>query len=380
MSIKKNIYFICYGTTINDIIKSINKELKIKNKKKKINLFDYLFGNLNKNTSINSKIIDTNIQKDIEKNIHTNIQANIEKNINKKKIEEFEENMIYGIGIKELLLLKDNKENDKILKNVDKIYSTIDIPSIESSIILCNKKTIYPLPYTTKDMHINNSSDYYRLKNKFGEYIIKEKKTYLKKYWETKMDILNLNKGLNIKNINTTIDWSYCSKNNNYNSKIFKYNINLFEDVLKDICKRDINKDIIIVSNPDLIINLLKKVKSIKYKENKDIVENSSLWKFEITIDNIDIKYDIFNKIYPTEYNYLPLKYDQKNKVYEYTYNKNKYILFNSLNPIPKKYLYYLSYSILSKKNQDKIKYQIKNDKKNNMDTENKKFNFDNFA
>ena len=59
MSIKKNINLICYGTTINDIIKSVNKELNMKNKQEKKSLLDYLFGKKKDEKANNLKNINT---------------------------------------------------------------------------------------------------------------------------------------------------------------------------------------------------------------------------------------------------------------------------------------------------------------------------------
>jgi hypothetical protein len=415
MSIKKNINLICYGTTINDIIKSINKELNMKNKQEKKSLLDYLFGKkkdekVNNLKNINTKKKDEKLNnlKNKIKNINTtkigtkelfllklflkkndekeNNLKNKKKYINIEKIDESDMNMLYNIGIKELFLFKSNKINEEILKNVNNIYCAVDIPSIESTIIISNKKNIYPIPYTSKEINIKNQTDIYKLKNKFGEYIMDEKKTYIKKYWETKLNILDIkDKNVNIKNMNRIIDWKYCVNNGTNNKKLFGYNIGLFETKLIEICKNDSNENIVIISNPELIINLLKKINMIKYNEKNDIIENTSLWNIEITIDKEEIKYNIFKKIYPTEYNYKPLIYNQKNNKYEYTYNKHKFILFNSINLIPKTYLYYISYTLFMKKNQDKIKKimnHIKNsntEKINNMIENNKKFNFDKF-
>lgn len=363
--IKKNIYFICQGTSINDIINSINNSIKNKNTKTKKNLLSYLFS-----------------KKDNEINLVKNII---------KDIKEYKLNKLFNIGIKELFLMQENNIIKNIIKNNKNIYTSLDFSSIESSLILYQSFkniTIYPLPYSSKNILIKNYTEYYNAKSLYGEYKMNTKKTLINKYWDIKLNNYDYKEDTkNIKKINSTINWKYCElsdKINKFNPNIFVYNLKKFEDILIDVCKNNDSNDIVIMSNPILILNILKKIKLIKFDSNKNIIENTSIWNIEVEIDiyNNIINYKMFNKIYPTPFNYKPLIYKSIENNYEYMYRDNKFILFNSLKPIPYKYLSELSFKAFSISNQNIIKKILKKNKNNNihkMIKNNDNFSFNKF-
>jgi hypothetical protein len=376
--IKKNIYFICYGTTVNDIIRSINYSINNEKKdslKKKKDILTYLFSKKENNKKENNK-----------KENNNDLNKKYEKNNNITKIKELKLNKLFNIGIKELILLQENNFNKNILKNIKNIYTTLDFPSIESSFILyqsLKNRTIYPLPYTTKELKIKSYTELYDAKSLYGEYKIKEKKTTVDKYWELKINDYNYKDNVkNIKKINSDINWKYLSlfnENNKYRPDIFSYNLKKFENILIDICKSDTNENILIVSNPIFIKDILKKIKIIKFNVDKNIIENTSIWKVEVEIDiNNYVSYKMFNKIYPTSYNYQPLTHKSKDNEYEYNYRNNKFILFNSLLPIPLKYLNLLSYKSLLNENKKIVNKLLK--KNNSTNKENNKNNDKEFS
>lgn len=374
IQIKKNIYFICYGTSVNDIIRSINYSINNEKKdllKKKKNILTYLFSK--------------------KENNNNNLNKEYKKNNEIKKIKELKLNKLFNIGIKELILLQENNFNKNILKNIKNVYTTLDFPSIESSFILyqsLKNRTIYPLPYTTKELKIKSYTELYNAKSLYGEYKIKDKKTIVNKYWDIKINEYNYKNNIkDIKKINSDINWKYLSlsnENNKYRPDIFSYNLKKFENILIDICKNDINENILIVSNPIFIKDILKKVKIIKFNSDKNIIENTSIWKVEVEIDiNNYISYKMFNKIYPTSYNYQPLTHNSKENEYEYNYKNNKFILFNSLLPISLKYLNLLSYKSLLNNNKKVINNLLKKNntthKENKYKNNDKEFSFDEF-
>lgn len=359
MVIKKNIYLICNGTSTNDVIRSINNTLKtpiINNSSNKQNLLTYLFSQKTNNKINNQK-----------KQIITNLK---EYNINK----------LFNIGIKELLISQDNIINKNILSKFKHIYTAMDFPSIESAFILYQSlkdKSIFPLPYTSKDLKIKNYTNLHDFKSYYGNYILKEKKTTVNKYWNVKLSLYNYNDDIkNIKKINTTLNWKYCNTlNDNTNRHLFTYNFKKFEKLLINICNTDKSNDILLITNPTIINDILKKVKPVKFNSKKNIIENTSIWKIEIEVNDDSIKYNIFNKIYPTPYNYKPLTLKTKNlnDTYEYTYKNNKFMLFNSIQPIPLNYLKKISYNSFMTINKNIMKQIII--KNNNTDDDIKENN-----
>lgn len=366
----QKIYLICKGTSNNDIIESINKDIDNKklNESSKSSLFSF----------------------------YSPPQIN-KLNLNEIKKDEFPK--LSDIGINELLLCKKNNINNtlfktQLLKN-NNIYTSLDYDAIESTLVLFNEinnLVIYPLPYITENSYIKNEQKFDIFKKKFGDYSIdrsynrriKEIDNYIKKlqneeytyristnimneykllinkkkewtetknYWKNKKTVKDF---INKKN-NITIDWK-----NTYNKKnlslMVKYNIfefkKQFEKIILDKYKNetDTNSDIpniIIVCSHILIRDMLKLFKQ-KFNSKVDIIERSSIWElnFDLKFNMKDYKlldkkleYINYKKIYPIEYNYEPLKYNSNNNKFYFNYNNAKFPLFNSKEQIPFQYI-----------------------------------------
>lgn len=361
----QKIYFICGGTSTNDVIKSINNN--IVNEKKSI--YDIFFS----------------------------------KKENKKDIPEDEFSQLDELGIKEMYMcLKNSQIEDIFIKLYTRpdlfafppnIYTSLNYSCIESSSILFHKVTyleITPLPNISNNSNIKDKKTFDRFKKKFGHYHINNhiplrliEVTNMDNYWNRKANEIN-NDYLNIKSAKGFINWKETYKKDILS--LFRYSYYKFKKQFEYKCTEkyniatDINNPIngcIFISDSMLIIDILKEVKSIRYKKNEDIVERSSVWEIDIDIDfeydtrnNITkktIKYKRYTKIYPTENNYKPLKYNNGN--YEYKYNNFTYKLFNSLNDIPLNYIKNLYFYRYPKNKLSSIKKILtKDNKKNNID------------
>ena len=312
----QNIYFICSGTSTNNIINSVNS--------------------INKNSSSFFDLFS-------------------------KKIEKDKFSKLIDIGINELYMCQGNKINNKLfttqLTKNNCVYTSLDYDCIESSFVLFSnfdKLKIYPLPYMSNETNIKNMKEFDIFKKKFGEYVKNTHEiTKLKNYWKSK----NLNNMfLEIKNTSSEIDWGKAlntvSSLNTYSFHTFKKNLEkiilskydkykIFTRNIEDI------DNIIFVCHPKLIEDMLKLFKKIRYYKNIDIIENSSIWELNLDLEFIidptngkikkQINYLEYNKIYPTEYNCNPLKYNDN--IYKYKFNDKPFILFNSLKNIDIKYL-----------------------------------------
>jgi len=369
VDIQNNIYFICRGTSTNDIIDSINEN----NENKKTKSFFDIF----------------NSKKDKNNNI---------------KKEEF--SLLDNIGINELRILGENDYNKILLSLLNlksEIYTSLEYSAIESTLIITKDLpniTIYPLSYMSNQTNIKNKELLYILKNKFGnDYIKNLNITHPNNYWKDKIKAID-NNYINIKNIKSIINWNKLDKNI---SSLNSYNINKIKDFIKEICIASINNlginNNVIVADGKLIEDILKLCKDIKFNKKRYTIERSSIWEVSISgyvdldvngyIIASNIKFNIFKKIYPTEYNYKPLKHN--GDIYSYEYKFNKYILFNSMQTIPIKYIKNMDLLRLSeekkvlikkilnkKKNNNKIKNNnISKPNKNEVLDKNKKFKFE---
>jgi len=366
----QKIYFICGGTSTNDVIKSINNS--IINEKKSI--YDIFFS----------------------------------KKENKKDIPEDEFAQLDELGIKEVYLCQQNTEFENIINNIFTppkgppyiVYTSLDYSCIESASILFYKKnlTIYPIPNISNNTNIKDKKTFDRFKKKFGTYEINNhnKKSIteysnINNYWNRKTN--NINNYLNIKKTFASIDWTGTYKKDI--SQLSKYSYYKFKKFFNDKCLEkystytDINplhpkniNNFVFITDSKLIIDILKEVKDIRYKKDIDIIERSSVWEIDLniffeynTITNKitkkTIKYNRYTKIYPTENNYSPLKYN--NDYYEYKYNNITYKLFNSLYDIPINYIKDLYFYRYSKNKQSLIKKILEKDEKKNKNTYNNK-------
>jgi hypothetical protein len=359
----QKIYFICGGTSTNDVIKSINNSI-IKEKKTFYNIF-------------------------------------FSKNENKKNIPEDEFSQLDELGIKEIYMCLQNSEVKNIISlNPTSVMTSLNYSCIESASILYNESsslTIYPIPNISNSTNIKDKKTFDRFKKKFGSYNINNTRkptkefTNISNYWNKKGR--NINNYLDIKKTNAFINWDETYKKDI--SQLFNYSYYKFKKFFHDLCLEkfklytDINPlstpkkkidNYVIISESKLIIDILKEVKDIKYKKDIDIIERSSVWEIDLNIDfeynttsNIitkkTIKYNRFTKIYPIENNYSPLKYI--NDEYEYKYNNITYKLFNSLYDIPINYIKDLYFYRYPKNKQLSIKKILEKDDKKNKDTYN---------
>jgi hypothetical protein len=321
--IKKTIYFICNGNSLNDIIRSTN-ELKKDTKK---SFFNYIY------------------------------QSNNGNDIKHKKIELMSDPSLIKLGIKELNILQENKDNRLFLQNFKRIYTSLDTCSIESVFVLYKNivgTTIYPIPHMVTNRNISDTDTLNKFKAKFGK--LNDNKTTVSSYWEK--NYVN-----NIKKINTIINWNFI---NNINTKktylqneksirsSFHYGFHGFEKELIKIIQFDPNDSILIVSNYNILKNILDRCSNKKFNSNKNNIEVSSLWKFEIEYVDNNIKFLTFEKKYPTTSNHKPLDYNENiDKRFRFTFNGINYILFNAHENIPVSYL-----KVMNNKN---ISHNIKN-------------------
>ena len=323
--IKKKIYFVCGGTSTFNIIDSIDST-----------------------SSANSSFLS----------IFKKKESKIEKN-------EFPQ--LEDTGIKEMFMCQSN--NKKILEHPTSteltVYTSLDYSSIESASILCtsvDNVTVYPLPNMSNETNIKTSKMLDILKKKLGESVNRELQI---KYWNKK---LSANQYTNIKGKFPVIDWRYVT-----NSSKISYNFIKFKRILASIFfdgNNSKNEDsLIFVCSSALIVDILKMFKKIGYNKKTDIIEYSSIWEINIEVNYKDkkISYNTYNKKYPTEYNHDNLSYN--GKVYEYEHNRHRFILFNSLENIPLKYIKRMIFYRLNDEQKEEIKKILNAVSNNNKKT-----------
>ena len=301
--VRKTIYFICNGTSNNDLINCINK-LK---KTSKRSIVNFMYSN--------EEIIKYN------------------------KLDLQNDPSLIKLGMKELSLFQENKENRLLLQNFKRIYTSLDTCSIETAFILyksLSNTTIFPLSHMVTNKDIFDIESLNKFKAKFGKY--NDDKTYVSGYW-------GKNYNSNVKKINTLINWQFISKYNtkksilkNKNSILSnaQFGFHSFEKELIYILKFDPNESILIISNHDILIKILERCKFTKFNQNKNNIEVSSMWKIEVEYTGDTITFLSFEKMYPTKSNYKPLE-NIDNK-YKFLYENVRFTLFNSGN-IPEEYL-----------------------------------------
>jgi hypothetical protein len=363
MSINITLYLICSGTSSYDIIKTMNN-IKINNKK-------------NENNEKNKKKSFLNYFK----------FSDIKNTTAKEEFYPLED-----IGMKEMYMCQEYNNND-ILKNTLhlnrlptlKLYTSLDLYSIESAFILLNKfipsSIVYPTPYISNKTNLTNRN-FIKFKQLFGEI-----PGNYDKYW-TSGNIKINDQFINIKKNVPNIDWSNCD-NQKYKNDLSSYNLKKFIKLLMDEYKSDHvmpNAHFNILCNYELIEDLLKKFtkrnKKI-YDNKKDIIEHSSIWTVTLLYNDITneiVDYIEFQKLYPTRYNHGLLGYKLVNNIEVYNYifsdsisKKNKeYILFNSVKDIPIQYIKNMNFYRLSSQSKkiimekiDKL-YKVNQKKKEN--------------
>ena len=347
----QKIYFICNGTSTNKVIDSINSYI-------------------NTETSFFSSFFSKK----------TN-------NIEKIKHEEFPR--LENIGIKETSLCKEYiDDNLELFNNNIKtkyVYTSLDYNSIETALILfsnISNVVIFPLTCSSDKTNIKTKDKFIDFKNKFENYENNNSGefSYLNKYWSTKK--LN-NEISNIINNNILINWNYTksqsiNKLSSYNKLEFKKNMeNLIIDKYKN--SDDINGNVnfnIFVVNDKLILDILNLCNTPAKKIN---ILNTSIWRLNIDIEfkinynniiiNKKIIYKNYKKIYPTESEHGSLSKNKNSEQYSFKYGDSKYLLLNSSENIPLKYLKNMNFRGNNKVKKEiikKILIKKRNDKKNN--------------
>jgi hypothetical protein len=300
---------------------------------------------------------------------------------NKIEFEDFSK--LEDIGVKELYMCQEtNKDliNESFKESTEKltIYTSLNYSNIESAFVLMssfpdntNHRTveILPLPYMSNDTNIKSKKILDIFKKKFGKYTPLEEKTVVKDYWEEKsLD----SEFLIIKKFKTVINWKHIPENLQQ-SALNSYNFFNFKKIMELLCfskyeEADTDNVFIFICSAQLIADMLKLFKKIKYNKKIDIIERSSIWEINIdlsfefsgsgSITKKSVFYDRFDKVYPTEYNHGSLRY---NGTYSYNYNNSKFILFNALKFIPINYLVNIVFHRLSNDKKEAVKKILQN-------------------
>ena len=349
----QKVYFVCYGTSVNKIIQSLPETTN-----KKTSFFTSLFKKKNDN--------------------------------NTEEIKEEKFPILDKIGIKEAYICQENEKNKELFDKVDTVYTSLDFNAIETSLLLFDSSknmTVVPLPYISKETNIKDNKKFNEFKLEFGKYskIMNYESTNSTNYWKVKKIE---NDFIDKKKIATTIDWNKI--NTKDSSSLSSFNFQKFKSEFQNLILNkyistsiyDPIDDLIFVCNPSLIVELLKMFKKVRFNAKKDVIENTSIWEINLNIEfHIDnhgyfvkskskIIYDSYLKYYPTKYNHEPLKLLNNN--YSYTYNDYKYILFNSLQKIPLKYIKTLNLDYINTNKRNLIKKIVnKNENKNKVKTNN---------
>ena len=346
--IRKNIYFVCNGTSMNDYINSINS---LKSNETPVSFIKSLWGNKPKKH---------------------------------KKINLQNDPSILKIGLKEISLAQGNSTNNELFKRINRVYTSLDSCSLESSFILFNNIkniTIYPLPYMVSNDNINNIESLNSFKNKFGKLNTNNNMTIVNSYLSSLVDKNNQNIKIS-KDMNLKINWNNIStyntkktfiKTNNSILSHSHYSMKKFEKELINICKNHISDNILIITNGTFIKNILGMCKNSIFNIKKNIIETSSIWNIELSIHNDIVTYKKFNKEYPTPQNYKPLEYESN--IYHFQYNNIMYPLFDSTRVIPDKYLNLIKLPSISNNITSSIKNKLSTINKNNTHIEKNKQN-----
>ena len=281
------LYFVCKGTSTNDVIDSIKKNVNVPKK----TLWELFTG---------------------------------------KKNEKSDLSKLDSIGITQIGLASQNEEVSRLLdeltRNVreKRIYTSLEYSAIESGVILFNntrkmsKIQLYPLVNMSNDTHITSKSEFQKFMQMFS------------------------NKIYPVKDSSSEVNWEYINPSKQLR-QLSKYNFTEFMNNVKKIISSTTYDKYMFVSNAIVIHEILKKFKNLrKYNKNIDIIEQSSIWEIEIEIKDSRIMYKNFTKIYPRIDNYNPLRIIDINgflKKYQYMYKGYYFELFNALEQIQPFYL-----------------------------------------
>jgi len=280
-------------------------------------------------------------------------------NLKKQKIP-----LLTSNGVREMYLSQQNPEVMKILTHAP-LFSILDNDSIESALVLNYVNSgfninLLPLAITTP----KDKKYIQKMKELFGS------GTETEKYWKHK-EIDNL--FTNIKEKVSQIRWVHIDPKKIYIGS-FHYLKKIINDILYPTYYTSAMNEFIIVCNNKLILDVLKNCKgSSKYSKDDHIVDNSSVWTFNVTCNFAAGEYvfDAFKKIYPSIHNFSPLKMID-NTSFEYEFNRDKFILYDPLKPIPMNFIKKLSFTRFPKEDKQQLINFFHTKDKLNSDASNK--------
>lgn len=250
-------------------------------------------------------------------------------------------------GVREMYLSQQNPEVMRILTYAP-LFSILDNDSIESALVLNYVNSSFnvnllPLAITTP----KDKKYIQKMKELFGSGLETEK------YWKHK-EIDNL--FTNIKEKVSQIEWVHIDPKKIYSGS-FSDLKKIINNILYPTYYTSATDEFTIVCNNKLILDVLKNCKgSSKYSRDDHIVDNSSVWTFNVTCNFAAGEYvfDTFKKIYPSIHNFSPLKMIS-NTSFEYEFNRDRFILYNPLKPIPMNFIKKLSFTRFPDNDKEKL-------------------------
>ena len=305
----QTIYFICRGTNCNDIISSIPQ--------KSSSIFSFFENNNSIKEEKTPHITDIGIAQ--LKACYGNVNV-------KKMFDTIQEEYDLSHGM--------------VPTPQPCIYSSLESSSIDSAMVLIStthpNMLITPMPF----MANSNIKSFDILKTRYP------KQNSSVKYWQNKIKSTNYNY---LKSTNSSINWDTLkfildntkniNKSSLYSGNLLKflniYNTDIFQLDIDTLSSR------IFICDGSFIQNILRRNK--KFSDKFDIIEYGSVWKIStgVTMDTVTntIKDRVFyeyEKIYPTEYNYLPLTITKtgSNNKYTVNYDGKNMKLFDSMKSI----------------------------------------------
>lgn len=239
-------------------------------------------------------------------------------------------------GIIESYYFNNNGKNSSLFDDSNSIYLvTTKNSCIESSFIIYGnndeKRTIYPIPYTSNNKFIQNKGDIRSIKDEFGDknniynYLTQNKFSTFSDY---------------LPNSDLILNWDYENTNNisNYNT----INLSKFFELLRNIQNTNTNiKNVFLVTESECIATLINSVPSNKLTY-KDSIEHTSMWlfKYKSTSGKLWGYKNIItsrNKLYPISRNHGRLS--ELNNIYFYNYKNLRVPIFHYNKPIPLSYI-----------------------------------------
>ncbi len=242
---------------------------------------------------------------------------------------------ISDYGIIESYYFNSNPKNSSLFDDSNSIYLVSTKHScIESSFIMYGnndeKRTIYPIPYTSNSKTIKSMSDILRMKDEFGDnnnvynYLIQNKFGSFSNY---------------LPNSDLLLNWTYQNTSvSNYNT----INLSKFFELLRDIKSKNPNiQNVFLVTESSFIISLINSVPSNRFTY-KDSIEHTSMWLFKYKVVSGRLwgskdKIVSRRKLYPIGRNHGRL--NELNNVYFYNYKNLRVPIFHYNKKIPLSYI-----------------------------------------